>query len=142
MENTSLEALKKAVRDGLLCIDDIDTGSSTELTFSGRLMCDEKITGTLHDNYLHIRFFGSSFTGTFILEDGGLRYFLFDTSNYIYLPLEKKVVPKALSSGISKDRRQKATVHNCYITIPHDSPEITPGFISEYIYNLIKNFVT
>ncbi len=138
MNIEDIETIKKAANERLLILDDLDTSSEGEIIFHGHLADGDQVNGIIHGSYLHIRFNGDTFTGTFILENGCLRYFLADTSSYVYLPLENKVVPKALASGISKSRRQKATIHNCYISIDKNAPEITADFLTDYIIMLIK----
>ena len=45
---------------------------------------------------------------------GTLKYYFKDYKNYVYVPDENLLLPKALSTSIDKSRIQKATKEQCF----------------------------
>ncbi len=122
-----------------IVLDSFEVIGNSEIIYHGHLSKAISMTAfSIHGHFLHMRLEGEKFTGSFILEDGALRYFLPDTASYVYLPAERKVIPKALAASIDRSRKQKASKENCHILIPVDDPSICNEFISDYIKILLN----
>lgn len=127
-----------------ITIDDImtdeDAGDVTVI-FSGALGKPLPAEFTIHEEGFHIKMGPARLKGAIKPYTGTLRLYFSDTSSYVYLIDEKKIVPKLIAADIPKDRKRKAEPAECFaekegvfIRIPSSGADIydTHRYIKEH----------
>ncbi len=63
---------------------------------------------------------GASLSLELPVENGTLRHYYPDHANYVYLPEEKTILPKAMADTIAASRKTPAAPMTCYQSVPAD----------------------
>lgn len=87
---------------------------NNELQFQGNFGVALNLNLKLLKDNAFIQIKNDKIFGHIRIYTGTMKYFFKDYKNYVYIPDEDLLLPKALSSSIDKSRIQKATKEQCY----------------------------
>ncbi len=93
-----------------------NTANEIYISFEGNYPLSIPKPIRLTDKNYNIKINSNIISGYIILEKIKLNLYLKNIKDYVYLPLEEKIIPQALAGSIPKSRKERATRENCFVT--------------------------
>ena len=104
-----------------------------KVSFSGESGIFTYSPFSIRTDYFFISFDEDKIKGTISFEHGIKKHYLPDHKAYVYLIEEEKIIPKALSVSLEKDRFRKPRKEECFVEEEGDFFPVPPGFEDDAI---------